>query len=252
MDPASVQARKKILVVEDNRVARDSLVSAVTNAGFDAVPAANGADALALLRGGTPVDMIILDLVMPVMDGWEFLKAQKRDLALSSIPVLVLSGLDDLGGRASSLGVVGVLQKPVEFERLCDCIRGFAFQKRPGILIVDDEGQVRTMLGMALAHHGYSVWLASGGQEAVDFYRRHQEKVDVVLLDVFMPEFSGRETLAALKKINPDVTCCFISGDPNSNPRDALLGLGAVAVLEKPFSLVDVAHALREALGTEE
>ena len=107
----------------------------------------------------------------------------------------------------------------------------------------------RTMLGKALAHHGYAVWLAAGGLEAVDFYRQHQEQVDLVLLDVVMPEMSGRETLAALQKINPYVHCCFISGEPNSYPRESLLALGASAVLEKPFGLVDISHVLRETLG---
>src|SRR5437588_2485974 len=242
-------ARKSVLGVEDNAVAREGLMTVAARAGFHAVPAANGEEALTILRSGAAIDLIVLDLHMPVMDGWQFLQIQKRDLMLASIPVLVLSGVDDLPVQASRLGVVGVLQKPVEFDRLCACIRGFAFQSRPGILIVDDEIEMRTMLGKALAHHGYAVCLAAGGLEAVDFYRQHQEQVDLVLLDVVMPEMSGRETLAALQKINPYVHCCFISGEPNSYPRESLLALGASAVLEKPFGLVDISHVLRETLG---
>jgi CheY-like chemotaxis protein len=246
--PAPHAPRKNILVVEDELITREGLILAARTMGFNALGAANDEEALTILRSGTAVDLIVLDLSLPVMDGWEFLRVQKRDPFLASIPVLVLSGRADLASQKTALGVAAVLQKPVEFDRLCDCIRGFACQRRPGVLIVDDDAQMRALLGIALGHYGYAVWLASSGQEAVDLYRRHEEAIDVVLLDVEMPGVNGADTLAALQKVNRQVHCCFISGDPGCYPRESLLALGAAAVLEKPFGLVDVSHALREAL----
>jgi DNA-binding NarL/FixJ family response regulator len=64
-------------------------------------------------------------------------------------------------------------------------------------------------------------------------------------MDVRMPGLDGPETLAALRAINPQIQCCFMSGDLGGHTRPGLLGLGAAAVLEKPFTLDDVTHALR-------
>jgi CheY-like chemotaxis protein len=243
--------RKNILVIEDDLATREGLVMAVEMAGHKAVAAANGQEALRVLRAVTPVDLILLDLLMPIMDGWHFREEQLRDPELASIPVLILSACANVVQAAIALGVAGLLQKPVAFDDLLACIRGYASQTMPGILIVDDEVQVRTMLGLALRHHGFKVWLADSGRKAIELYAQH-DAIDVVLLDVRTPGFNGLQTLAALQKINPLVRCCFISDDSVPYPRASLLALGACAVLEKPFGLVDVSHALREALGARE
>jgi CheY-like chemotaxis protein len=252
MSSTAPRHRKNILVIEDSLATREGLVLAVEMAGHDALAAADGQEALRVLRAVAPVDLILLDLFMPIMDGWHFREEQLRDPELASIPVLVLSACANVAREAIALGVAGLLQKPVAFDDLLACIRGYASQTRPGILIVDDEVQVRTMLGLALRHHGFKVWLADGGRKAIELYARQRDAIDVVLLDVRTPGFNGLQTLAALQKINPLVRCCFISDDSVPYPRASLLALGACAVLEKPFGLVDVSHALREALAARE
>jgi CheY-like chemotaxis protein len=252
MSSTAPRHRKNILVIEDDLATREGLVMAVEMAGHDALAAADGQKALRVLREVTPVDLILLDLFMPIMDGWHFREEQLRDPELASIPVLVLSASANVAREAIALGVAGLLQKPVAFDELLACIRGYASQTMPGILIVDDEVQVRTMLGLALRHHGFKVWLADGGRKAVELYAQQQDAIDVVLLDVRMPGFNGLQSLAALQKIDPLVRCCFISDDSVLYPRASLLALGACAVLEKPFGLVDVSHALRQALAARE
>jgi CheY-like chemotaxis protein len=252
MSSTQPRSRKNILVIEDDLATREGLVMAVEMAGHEALAAADGQEALRILRAVTPVDLILLDLVMPIMDGWHFREEQLRHPELASIPVLILSACANVMQAAIALGVAGLLQKPVAFDDLLACIRGYASHPMPGILIVDDEVQVRTMLGLALRHHGFKVWLADGGRKAVELYAQEQDAIDVVLLDVRMPGFNGLRTLAALRKIDALVRCCFISDDAVSYPRASLLALGACAVLQKPFGLVDVSHALREALGPRE
>jgi CheY-like chemotaxis protein len=88
--------------------------------------AANGREALALLRGRERPQLILLDLSMPVMSGWEFCRHRQRDPALASIPVVVFSADGDLGQTASSLGAAGYLQKPLEPEALVHTIRHHA------------------------------------------------------------------------------------------------------------------------------
>jgi len=113
-----------------------------------------------------------------------------------------------------------------------------------GVLIADDEADVRDVLHDKLRQEGFSVWLAADGQEALDLYRTHRETIDVALLDVCMPGLDGPRTLAALQEITPQVRCCFMSGYLGDHVEKDLCGLGAVRVFAKPFRLDEVANVL--------
>lgn len=115
-----------------------------------------------------------------------------------------------------------------------------------GVLVVDDEACVRGVLGVAMQQQGFAVWVAASGQEAIDLFRRHGEIIDVVLLDVRMPELDGLQTLAALRELNPQVRCCFMSGDLGNHTEERLHGLGVATVLAKPFELGAVTQVVRE------
>ena len=115
---------------------------------------------------------------------------------------------------------------------------------RPGILVVDDEPALRTLLHTVLQRKGFAVWLADGGRSAVETYRQHEAAVSVVLLDVRMPDMDGPKTLAALQRINPAVVCCFMTGFAGEHTPESLLGLGAVRLFEKPFRIEEMAQAL--------
>jgi DNA-binding NtrC family response regulator len=117
-----------------------------------------------------------------------------------------------------------------------------------GILIVDDEAHVRSILQVALRHEGHTVWLAGDSREALDLYRRHHESIDVVLMDVRMPGRDGPQTLAALQNLNPQVRCCFMSGSLGAYTEEGLFDLGAVAIVPKPFHLDELGQVLRNAL----
>lgn len=114
-----------------------------------------------------------------------------------------------------------------------------------GVLVVDDEHLVRIMVQLGLERNGFDVWLAPNGREAIDLYRAHKEDIDVVLLDVCMPGLDGPATLAALRKSNPEVRACFMSGNTGSYEPDELVQRGAAHVIAKPFLLDDLANILR-------
>jgi CheY-like chemotaxis protein len=121
--------------------------------------------------------------------------------------------------------------------------------QKPGILAVDDEWYVRGLLDAGLRQHGFALWLAADGRAALDLYRRHGRAIDVVLLDVRMPDLDGPQTLAALREINPHIRCCFMSGDPGRYTERELCDLGAAAVIRKPFRLAEVARVLGTMAG---
>lgn len=113
-----------------------------------------------------------------------------------------------------------------------------------GLLVVDDEPCVRGVLNVGMRQEGFAVWVAADGQEALEVYCRHHETIDVVLLDVLVPGLDGPQTLSALQELNPQVRCCFMSGDLGHNTAERLRSLGAAAVLKKPFRLPEVAQVL--------
>jgi CheY-like chemotaxis protein len=102
------------------------------------------------------------------------------------------------------------------------------------------------MLDVALRQQGFTVWLASNGQEALDLYQQHRDALPVVLLDIRMPILDGPQTLAALRQLDPDVRCCFMSAHSGDYSHDSLRELGAVHVFTKPFKLTEVIQAVVE------
>ena len=118
------------------------------------------------------------------------------------------------------------------------------FGTKPGVLVVDDEHLVRIMVRLGLERYGFEVRLAASGREAIDLYRENRENTDVVLLDVRMPGLDGPQTLDALRRMNPDVLACFMSGDTGAYTREDLLKCGAAHFVAKPFSLDQLANIL--------
>ncbi|MEO5966495.1 MAG: response regulator [Candidatus Limnocylindrales bacterium] len=105
-----------ILVVDDSRMNRMTLIRLLDRLGHESTEAADGREALDLLDAGLPVDLVLLDLVMPEVDGFEALATMKADPRLAHIPVIVVSGLDDLDGivRCIEMGAVDYLPRPIK------------------------------------------------------------------------------------------------------------------------------------------
>jgi CheY-like chemotaxis protein len=106
------------LLVEDEEVVRHVTSLLLQGKGYAVNTARDGREALDLLQGHLPPDLILLDLWMPRMNGWQFREQQVRDPALAAIPVLVVSAVADTAEQAGALGGVAFLQKPVAPEDL--------------------------------------------------------------------------------------------------------------------------------------
>lgn len=111
----------RILIVEDDRDTREMLGHLLELEGFDVQTAANGRQALDQLRGEGTANVILLDLMMPVMDGWQFRAEQRRDPRLSGIPVVVVTA----AGARDAIPAIDAdawVPKPIDFDRLIDTI----------------------------------------------------------------------------------------------------------------------------------
>jgi CheY-like chemotaxis protein len=121
----------RVLVVEDNDATRDSLVLLLREEGFEADGTENGREALRVLREGYDACLILLDLFMPVMDGWTFRFEQRGDPALAGIPVVVLTATINPEVEARRIGAIAGMQKPVDVPALLDLTARFCPREHP-------------------------------------------------------------------------------------------------------------------------
>jgi CheY-like chemotaxis protein len=111
------------LVVEDNDVAREGLAVALRREGYGVVPAANGQEALDHLHTGPRPDLVLLDMLMPVLDGWHFLERLPRESPAPLPPVVVMTSINLTREWALDHGCHGFLRKPIETNRLLEEVR---------------------------------------------------------------------------------------------------------------------------------
>lgn len=115
-----------VLVVEDDVDVREALVFLLEDAGMRAIGATDGLDALERIEGGYEPSLILLDLMMPVMDGERFLRIRKDDPRLSQIPVIVVSAMQKMRVDPADMRVSAIIPKPVDPQRVIESVRQHA------------------------------------------------------------------------------------------------------------------------------
>ena len=116
------------------------------------------------------------------------------------------------------------------------------------ILVVDDEKIIRDLVKRLLSNASYTVLLAESGAEAVEIYREQGDKIDLVILDIIMPEMSGQETYERLREIDPNVKVLLSSGYSQNGQAQEILEAGVQGFLQKPYDLSQVLYKVREVL----
>ncbi|MBI4963110.1 MAG: response regulator [Desulfomonile tiedjei] len=119
------------------------------------------------------------------------------------------------------------------------------------ILLVEDEDLVSDLTKRFLEGSGYTVLTAANGKEALDLYEKEGDRVSLVILDLIMPEMGGRECLAALRKVDPNVKILIISGYPVSGPTKETFDSVATAFVGKPYTMKEILRAVRDVLDSE-
>ncbi len=189
--------RRVVLVIDDDPAAHDLMSRFLEKEGLNMVGARSGAEGLQLAKSCRP-DLITLDVMMPTMDGWAVLTELKADPETAGIPVIMLTIVDDKN-MGYALGATDYLTKPIDWPRFSEIVRRFrgADPPRP-VLVVEDDAAMREMLRRALQQEGWFVTEAVDGRDALD--RVTQNRPDLILLDLMMPNMDGFEFLAQLRK----------------------------------------------------
>lgn len=187
-----------VLVVEDDEQAVALLRTYLEPTGYSVAAAPDGVAGISMARKLRPA-AILLDVVLPGLDGWEVLRRLKADPELQDIPVLMITVVDerDVG---MALGAVDYLIKPIERNALLEALRRHVpavLTAQPRVLAVDDNAASRALVNAALAATGCEVVLASGGREAI--HAASEGRFDLVICDLVMPDIDGFEVVAQLK-----------------------------------------------------
>jgi PAS domain S-box-containing protein len=116
------------------------------------------------------------------------------------------------------------------------------------ILLVDDEEMIITVGSQMLRRLGYNVLTATSGKQALEIYNNHEEQVDLVILDVIMPDIGGGETFEMLKSVNPAVKVLLSSGYSINGKASVILERGCRGFLQKPFDLHTLSNKIKKIL----
>jgi CheY-like chemotaxis protein len=189
------------LVVESDFKSADLIRVQLEAEGFEVLHAAS-AEAALLLAVQQPLALITLDVMLPNMDGWEFLGRIKQVRELQRVPVVIISIAADRT-RGFALGAAAVMQKPISRQELYDSLVDLGvFPLSHGqalkVLVVDDDPRAVELIAIHVLGLDGSVLRAYGGREAIDAARR--ELPDVIVLDLMMPEVNGFDVVEALNE----------------------------------------------------
>jgi DNA-binding response OmpR family regulator len=213
--------------------------------GFEVMSAFRGDEALCKASEKHP-DLILLDILMPELDGLEVCRRLKRDESTSNIPVIMLTCLQDQGTRLESLrvGANDYVVKPFLHEHLLKSIKKTLL---PSILLVDDCEELSYALKMWFEEKGYKVTVATNGYEAISLLE--ESAFHLALLDYnlgFGP--TGVEVFNYIKENEVPVKTLFMTSEfDRKELREACLE-GALGIIQKPFRLKAVEAEVRRLL----
>ncbi|MEK8023972.1 MAG: response regulator [Candidatus Hydrogenedentota bacterium] len=114
-----------VLIVDDDEDIRVMLADLLTGEGYPVATAGHGREAIAYLRSGKLPCIIVLDLMMPVMNGWEFRAEQMKDPVFSSVPTVLFTGVADLAAEAKSLKATGYVTKSAHYHAVLDMVKRY-------------------------------------------------------------------------------------------------------------------------------
>jgi signal transduction histidine kinase/DNA-binding response OmpR family regulator len=188
---------RDVLIIEDEPSGVRLLRTYLESDGYKVRVASDGERGLEEARRSPP-SAIILDLLLPGMDGWDVLRQLKSEAAIADIPVIIVTVVDERE-VGLALGAVDYFVKPVDRSILLEVLRRYATMKDSPIriLAIDDDPAALEMIDAALAPEGYEVIRAGGGREGLEVAR--SAPIDFVICDILMPDLDGFAVVAELR-----------------------------------------------------
>ncbi len=251
---------KQVLIVDDNRTNQKVLLSMVKNLKMNGHAVSGGREALDYIKGGRSVDVILLDVNMPEMDGRKFILKLKKEFPHSSIKTIVLSSSGSVSDSKwfKEQGCVDYINKPIKQKRLLEVLVS-AFQINPPtsnnkgrritdikdpkerfkntkILLAEDNLINQKVATRILEKLGVEIIIAGDGVEAIDMLKT--EKPDMILMDVQMPKMDGLEATRTIRREVEDgrkIPIIAMTAHAMKGDRDRCLAAGMNDYVSKPI-----------------
>ena len=230
----------RVFIVDDDQDFAESLALLIEGRGYQAEVAFSGEEAIAKFRE-QDFDITFMDVRLPGKNGTEsFLEIRKFK---PSARVVMMTGysVEQLLEQAIEHGAWGVLDKPIDVRQLLEMLERI---KPDGILVVDDDADFVESIRSLLVDEGYTVFVATNGQAAVD--RIRSNGVDILILDLRLPILSGLETYLELKRIGCAIPTLIVTAyfDDYTDDVNKLQSLSVSGILRKPFDPRDLLDAV--------
>ncbi|MEL6440600.1 MAG: hybrid sensor histidine kinase/response regulator [Cyanobacteria bacterium J06621_8] len=250
-EPKSQTAVKTIMVVDDSTALRRTMALTLEKAGYRVIQHKDGRDALTGFKQNPHLDLIICDVEMPVMNGFEFLGMRRRDSALSKVPTFMLTSRSGAKHRnlAKQLGADGYFTKPYVEQDFLGEVNQILTQNQQAIapkvekrvqtktiLVIDDSSALRRTLSLSLEHRGYRVIQGRDGLEGLQQLRDNLQ-TDLVICDIEMPNLNGFEFLTSRRQepsLN-NVPVVMLTSRSSEKHRALANSLGAADFFTKPY-----------------
>ena len=216
-----------VLVIDDEASQRELMSRFLRRQGFAVRTAADGASGIEIARASAPC-VILLDVMMPGMDGWAVLKTLKADPATRDTPVVMVSFVAD-PSISASLGAADAVSKPVDWTRLQALLNELRQQGGGDVLVVDDDADTRSRLRSILEKSGWAVREAENGVEALERVAQHTPHL--ILLDLTMPVMDGFAFLHRLRRLpqGKEIPVVVLSArDISAAERESLSGADSI------------------------
>jgi len=248
--PAGPHGRQ-ILVVEDDLNFQGVLLERCQQRGLATLSAADGESALALARQHVPA-AILLDVMMPKLNGWEVMRHLQSDLATAQIPVHFITALDERS-RAFELGAASFATKPItlaQLDALLERVEQSMAATPARVLIVEDNAAEAYALSELLSGPGVQTEVASSGQQALACLQR--EKFDALVLDLGLGDIKGEDLLRQIRVDHPadQLPVLVHSGrNPDRGLERSLSHLAQVLIVKGEYSPARVRQEVHTLLG---
>jgi PAS domain S-box-containing protein len=242
-----------ILLIEDDDAVADVLMIALTQADYCVKRAATAEQGLAMIHDTKP-DLIVIDICLDGRGGLELLSELKENEETDDLPVVIVSIVgDEICQKGFAVGVIDVFQKPVNTSSLLEVIghrqSQSALPVAARVLVVDDDPDAVELVSIPLENKGLRIFRAHGGREALELIDR--EKIDLIILDLMMPEITGFDVLIGLNKHckrNEIAVIAVTAKDLDLEDRQFLEKRVEVLMQKSDFKMGSFLYKVRQAL----
>jgi CheY-like chemotaxis protein len=238
-----------IIVVDDELISRRMMGATLRKHSLEVVELGSGKEAVDYLQGHGAVDLIVSDVLMPDMDGFDMLRFLKADQRFKNIPVILATALNDTESvmKGIELGAQDYVTKPISGAILVAKVEKLLSRQRACILVVDSDTGMRNAIVQIVERVGFGTLDVGSAEEALKLLKSNQ--FSAIVSDSSLEGMSGIELLKAVKKEHPHLPVVLMTGSNKAFSAREILLAGADGYITKPFHNVEIVEKLRGLTG---